>query len=100
MDDSAEDAHKIAEDIYSFVSEKVFIADQLDPGRYGDLYQLFEMAHEEEDDAYFVYEGALESYQRTAEKALTVTEIGLTWMPWQTGVENIFADFGNLKTRR
>ena len=76
MDDSAEDAHKIAENIYSFVSEKVFIADQLDPGRYGDLYQLFEMAHEGEDDAYFVYEDALESYQERRNKTLTVTEDG------------------------
>jgi hypothetical protein len=74
MDDSAEDAHKIAEDIYSFVSEKVFIADQLDPARYGDLYRLFEMTHEEEDDTYFVYEGALERYQERRKKTLTVTE--------------------------
>ena len=81
IDDSAEDAHKIAEDIYSFASEKVFIADQLDPGHYSGLYQLFETAHEEEDDTYFIYEGVLEKYQERRRKPSRPRKSQLTWKP-------------------
>lgn len=75
MDDSAAAAHQIAEDIYSFVSEKVFIADgKLDPARYEHLWRLFEMVWEEENDTYDVYEGVLERHKKRRERDLTVAE--------------------------
>lgn len=75
MDDSAAAAHQIAEDIYSFVSEKVFIADgKLDPARYERLWRLFEMVWEEEYDTYDVYEGVLERHKKRRERDLTVAE--------------------------
>jgi hypothetical protein len=75
MDDSAAAAHQIAEDIYSFVSEKVFTADgSLDPARYVELWRLFEMVWEEENDTYDVYEGVLERHKKRRDMDLTVGE--------------------------
>jgi hypothetical protein len=64
MDDSREDAHRMVQDIYRFANEKVFIANRLDPRRYEDSRRLFETVREEEDDAYYLYEGILEKQDK------------------------------------
>jgi hypothetical protein len=76
MDDSAEDAHQIVKDIYSFIGGKVFIADQLDPGRYEDSRRLFETARQEEDDTYYVYVGILERHRDRRQRDLPAAEAG------------------------
>lgn len=76
MDDNVAGAQQIAEDIYGFINENVFISDGLlDPARYVDLYQLFETVWDEENDAYDIYDGVLDRYKIRPQEALTLAEV-------------------------
>ena len=75
MDDNVAGAQQIAEDIYGFISENVFITDgPLDPARYEDLYRVFETVWDEENDAYDIYDGVLDRYKNRPREAPTLAE--------------------------
>lgn len=74
MDESAEHANQLAQDIYSLASEKIFVADQLDPGRYEDVHRLFVKMREEEDDTYYIYRGVLERQDTQSKGDLTLDQ--------------------------
>lgn len=74
MDASAAHSHQLVAEIYTFASEKIFVADRLDPARYEDVRQLFERAREAEDDTHYVYQGVLKRYEKRSKENLTVAE--------------------------
>lgn len=77
MDANAADAHRQVDEIYTLISEEIFITQgPLDPERYDEMYQLFEDAWQEENEKYEPYEGALETYNVRKEEGPTVAERG------------------------
>ena len=72
MDRILESAHQLVEGIRNIVKQRVFVPDGLDPSRYKDTYDIFELTRGDENAGTELYANDLDRYRRQQLRDLDV----------------------------